>query len=196
MKRHKVEIYKPDRWVYFLKDVDSENILELQQTLTQKFKQQPGGGIVLFINSGGGDADLAVGFYYWTKFLKLNLTTIGMGQLSSAGVVLFLAGNKRYLLPDTYLYFHEGSMPTTKDMSPTEVERAMVRYNFTNQAFNAIICKESLITPEQLKVFDCNASTIHAQEAVTYRLADSILMGGEENLILPAHGTARLRAVS
>ena len=49
----------------------------------------------LYISSTGGDLDSAIRFYDFIKASDVKINTVGYGQIDSAAVLLFLAGDKR-----------------------------------------------------------------------------------------------------
>lgn len=175
MKRQGVELHDPEYWLYLEKDVDTDSIGALKNEITERLKQRRMAALVLYINSRGGDADIAIGFYQWARFLNLNLTTIGCGQLSSSAVVILLAGTKRYVLGDTYFYFHEGTVPTTSDMDAMALDQVRARFKNTCMVFNKIITAESSLTLKELQGFDRKPYLMPPIEAVEYGLADRII---------------------
>lgn len=65
--------------------------------------------IKIFINSDGGSVDSVLHVIDMIRLSKTPVYTIGMGRCYSAGGLLLMAGNKRYIFPHTSCLIHDGS---------------------------------------------------------------------------------------
>ena len=65
--------------------------------------------IILFVHSYGGD--LAQSFYFADLIMssRIPIYTVATGAAMSAGMIIFLAGHKRFLFKHTQLLIHSGS---------------------------------------------------------------------------------------
>jgi len=63
--------------------------------------------LTIFLSSIGGDIDAAVRVYDFLKSIPNKVHTIGFGQIDSAAITIFLAGDKRTVLKKTRFRFHE-----------------------------------------------------------------------------------------
>jgi ATP-dependent Clp protease protease subunit len=66
--------------------------------------------ITLILSTYGGDLYSAYGLYDYLRTLSCPIQTIGIGQVMSAGTLLFLAGDERIALPHTTFMVHSASM--------------------------------------------------------------------------------------
>ncbi|MEJ0002228.1 MAG: ATP-dependent Clp protease proteolytic subunit [bacterium] len=83
-----------------------EHVLGGMKELLQKDPQAP---IHLLVNSFGGPTGIGLSFYDTVKtLLRPKLCTIGTGDVDSSGIIVFLAGEKRYLMPNTTMLLHLG----------------------------------------------------------------------------------------
>jgi ATP-dependent protease ClpP protease subunit len=63
--------------------------------------------IFLSVTSPGGQTGTAMSFFDQIRYvLKPNLVTIGAGDVDSAGLIIFLAGEKRYITKHTTVLLH------------------------------------------------------------------------------------------
>jgi len=60
----------------------------------------------LHLSTEGGNMTAGFALYFFLKSLPLPLTTHNVGSIESVGVVIFLAGNKRYACPRTRFLVH------------------------------------------------------------------------------------------
>ncbi len=65
--------------------------------------------IVLIQNSAGGSLGTALGFYDLIMATKIELTTIALGYINSAAIIVSLAGSRRLVGPHTTMYMHPAS---------------------------------------------------------------------------------------
>jgi ATP-dependent protease ClpP protease subunit len=63
--------------------------------------------LTIFLSSVGGDIDAAVRVYDFLKSVPNKVHTVGFGQIDSAAITIFLAGDKRTVLKKTRFRFHE-----------------------------------------------------------------------------------------
>jgi ATP-dependent Clp protease, protease subunit len=62
--------------------------------------------IELHMSTEGGNMTAGFALYFFLKSLPLPLTTYNIGSVESVGVVIFLAGQKRYACPGTRFLVH------------------------------------------------------------------------------------------
>jgi ATP-dependent protease ClpP protease subunit len=62
--------------------------------------------IELHLSTEGGNMTAGFALYFFLKSLPLPLTTHNIGSVESVGVVIFLAGQKRYACPGTRFLVH------------------------------------------------------------------------------------------
>lgn len=62
--------------------------------------------IALHLSTEGGNMTAGFALYFFLKSLPLPLTTHNVGSVESVGVVIFLAGSKRYACPRTRFLVH------------------------------------------------------------------------------------------
>ena len=62
--------------------------------------------IELHMSTEGGNMTAGFALYFFLKSLPLPLTTHNVGSIESVGVVIFLAGGKRYACPGTRFLVH------------------------------------------------------------------------------------------
>jgi ATP-dependent Clp protease protease subunit len=60
----------------------------------------------LHMSTEGGNMTAGFALYFFLKSLPLPLTTFNVGSVESVGVVIFLAGSKRYACPGTRFLVH------------------------------------------------------------------------------------------
>ena len=146
-------------------------ILESNLRKKKKFKH-----LTLIINSHGGELSCAFAIIDMMRGSQIPIHTVGIGQISSCGLMTFLAGAKGYrvLTPNTSIMSHQWSGGTygkeheliaaQRDNELTR-ERMLVHYKQTTGLDEKII-KEKLLPAHD--VF------LSAEEALALKICDHI----------------------
>lgn len=83
-----------------------ERGVELIDVISQVKKQPEATAFEVYINSEGGVVDTGYDIYNFLKSLGLPITTIGTGMVASIATVIFMAGSKRVVTPNTQFMIH------------------------------------------------------------------------------------------
>lgn len=77
--------------------------------------------LTIFLSSQGGDIDSAIRIYDFLKSVENKVFVIGFGQIDSAAIIIYLAGDKRVVLPKTRFRFHEPTYNMQQESSSLSV---------------------------------------------------------------------------
>ena len=144
--------------------------------------------IQVFITTDGGDPEFAsaiVDDINGTKSLGLEVYTIGIGQVYSAGAFILAAGSKRFATEGTSLMIH----PFSYDLGDSEHQSNKAYVNYTENMYNEMISSLAIKcgrkTPKDIKKFFeeiRDGKWLNAEQAVEFGLIDSIWNYSLENL--------------
>src|SRR5690606_32538113 len=87
-------------------ECDGQKGVELIDVISQVRKQPEATGFNVHIDSEGGRVDVGFDIYNYLKSLGLPIVTIGEKLVASIATVIFMAGNKRMVSPDTQFMIH------------------------------------------------------------------------------------------
>ena len=113
-------ILEKERKYYIDSDI-TENIITLQRMLLRWNMEDKGKPVEerkpiwIYIMSYGGEAD-----YMWMlidaiKMSKTPVYTVNIGVAASAAAIIFIAGHKRFMMPNAHVLIHEGSAQMSGD---------------------------------------------------------------------------------
>lgn len=112
--------------------------------------------IFLNLKSHGGSLSSAFTFYDIVRFVWRpdDLVVIGSGDVSSSGVIILLAGNERYLTPNTGIFIHAPTLTidsTTLDKSTAGINTETL--SLCTELYANILVERSdgKLTPEQAR---------------------------------------------
>lgn len=93
--------------------------------------ENPNADISLYINSGGGDVSAGWAIMDTMKYIKPNVSTIGMGLVASMASMILAAGEKgkRFALPNTQIMIHQPSAGTEGKVTDMEIYLKEVQRN-------------------------------------------------------------------
>lgn len=170
----------PARAVEWVGGVSYENLQSTLNRVKTLMLENPHEEIQLLVNSYGGVTGVGLSFYDSVRsILKPNLTTIGSGDVNSSGIIVFLAGYKRYLTPNTSLLLHLGgrTFGTEKRFSTADMEDILREDKLKDYHYACVVSDATLgrSSPERILELMANETVLTAQEAVQMGLAHRVL---------------------
>jgi ATP-dependent Clp protease protease subunit len=143
-------------------------------------QQDPKAPITVYINSPGGSADSGFAIYDAMKMVSCPIRTVVVGLCASAGVTLFMGGDKgqKYATPYSRFMLHQpstGAIGAASDLEITAKEILRIR-----EVYAEIIQREMGIEKEKL-LEDANRDFwLSAADAKKYGLVDKIIASRNE----------------
>lgn len=162
----------------FMGDVDAENIKPiiewiLRENHVTKRKRKE---LLLMVCSGGGELEMAFALIDVMMSSSIPIKTVGLGQIASAGLLIFLAGTRgrRVLTPNTSILSHQfswGSDGKAHELFATMrefelVHKRMLAHYKTCTGMDDATIKATLLPPHDV--------WLSAEEAVQYGICDYI----------------------
>jgi ATP-dependent Clp protease protease subunit len=132
--------------------------------------------LLLMICSEGGDLEPAFALIDVIKASRIPVKTVGLGQIASCGLLIFLAGTRgrRVLTPNTSVLSHQFSwgsagkahelFATVKEFELTQ--QRMVRHYQESTGLDEDTIKQVLLPPQDIY--------LSAEEALSYNICDAI----------------------
>jgi ATP-dependent Clp protease, protease subunit len=131
--------------------------------------------IRVFIDSPGGDADAGYAIFDMMRFIKPQITMIGMGLVASAAALIILAAprERRVGLPNSHYLIHQpmsGSrgVATEIEIHAKEIEKLRAR-------INRLIADETQQPIDKVQKDTDRDYWMNAEEAVTYGLLSRVI---------------------
>lgn len=136
-----------------------------------RYRPQP---IKVFINTLGGDGDIAMSFASAVATSKTPVHTIALGRAMSAGFIMLLAGHRRFCQPYSLLMHHQGSSGIAGEFKSIQ-DFSTFCDNYQN-IIDAYVIKQTKIKTKKLKeVFNHKQDWyIHSQEALELGIVHEI----------------------
>ena len=171
----------PERTIEWLGGVNFDNLKTVISGLKKLVQKNPAEEICLIVNSYGGPTGIGMNFYDMVRsVLKPRLTTIGSGYVDSSGVIIFLAGERRYLTKNTTLLFHLAgrTFEAAKRFSTRDMENMLKEDKVKDYQYACVVsdATEGRFTPEDILDIMAKNTVLTAEEAVNMGLAHRVLV--------------------
>jgi ATP-dependent protease ClpP protease subunit len=171
------------REVYLIGMIGAENINKTIEEIRKLYEENPQEEIALLIGSGGGAIGPALNFYEWVKLKNIPLVTIAIGEVSSAAVIVFLAGQKRKATSHSYFILHKGGsfkedirMLLLRLFSPSRYRDEADWWKTWRKFETEIVKKKTKIPPDEIeKALTKEHLVLTPGEAKKFGLIDEII---------------------
>jgi len=157
-----------DRIVMISGEINSDMANTVIAQLLFLESENPNADISVYLNTPGGEVFAGYAIMDTMRYIKPNITTIGMGLVASMGSVLLAAGTpgKRFVLPNTNIMIHQPSAGTQGKVTDMEIslelykklKKSTIKHmaEFTGRKEKEIFDAMELdnwMTPEEAKKF-------------------------------------------
>ena len=168
-----------DQGIYvFMGDVDQESIkpviewILVENHVVKKKKKE----LLLMVCSSGGEIEPAFALIDVMKSSSVQIKTVGLGQIASAGLMIFLAGHcgRRILTPNTSILSHQyswGSEGKHHELWAMTKEFSLIQQRMVDHYQQATGLDVDTIKEKLLPASDIYLS---AQEALDLKICDYI----------------------
>ena len=169
-----------ERWAYFSGRVDNETVGQLIEDITKLHDSENAPPICLHLSSGGGDSLVGFSFYeFMASILKPQLETVAVGEVGSIAVLMYMAGNKRYITRNSTVYLHEFALTFLEKStwSLTLTRAKLADMTVDQNHYVSIITGRSggRLNKRKLLALMRNNATLNAEQAVKLGIAHEIL---------------------
>lgn len=135
--------------------------------------------ITLYINSPGGEVISGLAVYDYIKIMKSPVKTVCIGDAASMGAIIFLAGEKREMLPHTRILIHDPSYGhlDVSGKKPHEIQRGVDSLNKVRGTLAEIISEKTGKDIDEIYKITAEDNYFTVEEAIDFGLATGIFKG-------------------
>lgn len=138
-------------------------------------QNDPKAPIHVYVNSPGGSADSGFAMYDMMKFVSCPVVTVATGLCASAGVTIFMGGDKgkKFATPNARFLLHQpstGAMGQASDLEITAKEILRIR-----EVYAEIVERETGIAKAKMIEDASRDYWLSAKAALDYGLIDGII---------------------
>ncbi len=164
----------------FMGEVTTESVKPtiewiLQENFVTKKRRKE---LLLMLCSEGGDSSAAFALIDVMRSSRIPVKTVGLGQIASAGLMIFLAGapGRRVLTPNTSILSHQFSWGS--DGKAHELFATIKEFELTQQRMIALYQQCTGLDEETIrqKLLPPHDVWLDAQEALALKICDHVAM--------------------
>lgn len=167
----------PHRVTYlkFFANVDGNSVNALMNIIDQKYREGTG-RFVLLISSQGGSVFHGLSAYNFLSGLPVEIDTHNFGSVDSIGVLLFVAGRKRYSVPDARFLLHPVSLSIQANsrFEEKQLEEAIKGLRIDMENIAAAIANRTGKTEAMILSAMADRTTLSPEEALKFGLVHEI----------------------
>jgi ATP-dependent Clp protease protease subunit len=164
-----------ERVVFMVGPIDDHvaNVIVAQMLFLES--ENPDKDIHLYINSPGGSVTAGLAIYDTMQFVKPDVSTMCVGQASSAGSLLLMAGakGKRFALPNSRIMIHQPSGGAQGQATDIEIHAREILY--IRERLNQIYARHTGKPVEEIARDMERDRFMSGEDAKAYGLIDEVL---------------------
>jgi len=155
-------------------EINAATVYSLCRQLRYLQREDPRGEITMFINSPGGSVTDGLALLDVMQGISCPVRTVCLGMAASMGSLLFVAGNRRDILPHGKLMIHDPLMRNIggSALQVHEISRGLMQ---TREHMAQLYARFTGHTPEEILEKTRQDSYFDAEQAVAFGLADRII---------------------
>ncbi len=165
--------------VNFYANVSEGSVNDLINYVTQQLATQNEQRIVdeliIQISSSGGSSDHGLLAYNYLKQLSINITTIGMGNVDSAAVMIFAGGSKRLSAPSCRFVLHEALATINGQFGSTKLGEMSKLIERITDDYTEVISKVAGKNKARIRSQVKQGSVLSSEEAKKLGLVTEII---------------------
>lgn len=164
------------RRVELMGEVTPESVAVLIRSLLYLQQEDPERPITMFINSPGGEVQSGLALYDVMQSICCDIHTVCVGMAASMAAILFVAGEKRSMLPHSRVMIHDPLIGGGGIAGPAlSVKSRADQLMRTRDITAEIIAKHTGMSMERVLELTATDTYFEAKEAVAAHLADEVL---------------------
>lgn len=166
-----------NRQIFMNDAVDADSANEMIKQLFYLNQKNTKEEITIYINSPGGEVTSGLAVYDCIRLMDAPIKTVCTGTAASMGSILFLAGDKREMLPHTKIMIHDPAFGNHDigGMKPLEIQKEVDRIMKTRDILCGIIAERTGRTKEEVLEKTKTDSFFTAEEAIEFGLATAVV---------------------
>lgn len=132
--------------------------------------------ITLYINTPGGEVLSGLALYDYIMGMKVPVKTVCVGAAYSMGAIIFLAGDKREMLPHTRIMIHDPAYSSNNigGKKPHEILKQVDKLMESREALAKIIAERTGRDIEDIYKATMEDSYFNIDEAIDFGIATSV----------------------
>mgnify|MGYP002861421869 FL=1 len=165
------------RAVFLTEEVNAQTSIDLLKQFMYLEQEDSEKEIVFCINSPGGEVGAGLAVYDYLRLMKSPIRTVCIGTAASMGSILFLAGDKREMLPHSRIMIHDPAFSggSYAGKKPNEIEEVLKDLRYTQETLCNLLAERTGQPLEVIYEKTKKDTYFNAEEAIEFGLATGIV---------------------
>lgn len=165
-----------NREIFLTTAINAETSAALIKQLMHLEMDAPDEEVTLIISSPGGEVVSGLAVYDYLRLMSCPVKTVCIGTAASMGSILFLAGDKRLMLPHTKIMIHDPStMGDYAGQKPDEIRQRLNNLIDVQKVLCNIIAERSRLSLDEVYAKTKYDTYFTAEEALDNGIATNII---------------------
>lgn len=171
------DILLEKREVYLTCEINDTSATEFLKVLNFLEHDCGGSEITIYINSPGGSVNAGLAIYDYMRAMKSPITTVCIGNACSMGAIIFLAGDRRLVMPHSEIMIHDASFGSANfsGLKPGEIQVKADSLLDTSKLLRAIVAERTGQSLKKVTAAMKDDSFYKSEDAVKFGLATEII---------------------
>lgn len=161
-------------------EVEASSIHALCQHALRLADLDPLAGITLFVDSPGGSVSAGLALYDVLRSISCPIRTVCLSLAASMGAVVFMAGDRREMMPHAELMVHDPLISQGAGGSALAVQDTSRRLMSTRRALNDILSERSGLPLARVQRLTAKDTYLSASRALELGFATGVIPGRKE----------------
>ena len=171
------------RKIFLTEEVNVETMTSVLKQLMYLEEKDPSEEITIYINSRGGEVINGLAVYDYIRDMQTPVRTVCTGIAASMGAILFLAGDKREMLPHTRVMIHDPSTCGRYDgQKPAEVKEQLESLMNIRKILCDIIADRSGMSMKTVRSKTQKDTRFTAEQAIENGIATKIIRNNNKEV--------------
>lgn len=164
-----------DRQIELAGPIDASSVACAARCLLHLQKCDPQAPVTLFINSPGGEVQSGLALYDVMRAISCPVHTVCIGTAASMAALLFVAGDRRDMLPHSRVMIHDPLIGAGAGGSALSVKARADDLMRIRDITAAVIAEHTGMTLDQVFQLTAQDTYFEAEAAVEAGLADRVI---------------------
>ena len=162
-------------YIKFFAQVNGNSANALMGAIDQQIEQGKK-KIILLISTPGGTVFHGISIYNYLKGIPIEIETHNFGSIDSIGNIIFVAGEKRFSVPNARFLIHPVSITFGQNIAMEEkkIEETLKSLQIDESNIAKIIARELSKQPKEILSALVNRTTLNPEEAKKFGLIHEI----------------------
>lgn len=165
--------------------IEGAMAFDICQQVLEFEREDPNAEVTVYVSSNGGEVAAGLAIYDVMRQVSCPVRTVCMDIAASMGSIVFIAGDRREMLPHAELMIHDPLIPSGAGGSALQLEKTSKKLMETRRTLNTILSERSGLSLKRVQSLTGKESYLSADKAVELGFAHSVVQSAKDASAAP-----------